>query len=114
MKKLIAIVCILVMTSTAFASGSRTNDIVTDDAYERLQVIKELQKELKGKETILTAIEKELHDELVKIENRNSAGDYISGGIAGTAVSVIILFIQQKEAFGKGLPSDIIGWISSL
>ncbi len=115
MKNLITILSMLLIMSTALASENRTSDIISDDSYDRLQKIKEIQTDLEKKEVALTAIEKELLKHEIKANNKKSSKAYITAGAIGIPVTLALAALGTKTGGGGilaalvylGLPSSI-------
>lgn len=109
MKKIMTILCTLLMCSTAF-SASRIDEVVIEDAYERLQNIVVLKENLKKKDTALVVLETELNIQMEKVKKHQSGKvqTAVMGAIdVATYVTLRHFYKQGDESF-----ASILGFLA--
>lgn len=111
MKKLITLLSLLTLSTMALATpvnSSRTEGLVSGDAYDRLQKIAEVKTELEKKEVALSNLEKELVKATAAAKTHNQSKIIIGVGLVGGAAVALNFYSPLSQA--KPL-TDVIGKI---
>jgi hypothetical protein len=110
MKATIITLSLLLTTFNSYAS-SRTDDVLKEDSYNRLQKISEIKADLAEKQTALTALEKELSEQVIMASKQKTAIVLLEVGVVGLVVTTLFIKFPHSSkslSVGEGV-LDAIG-----
>ena len=102
MKKMITLICVILISINSYASGlktldsSRVNEILINDSYDRLQTIAKLEAQLTSQEQVLSDMEVSLGKEIDIAAKQNTAKVILKEAVVETAITAGLLFVLRK------------------
>ncbi len=103
MKKLIACICTVLMVSTSFAAQNRTENLLTEDSYDRLDSIMKIKTDLAKNEVALASLRKQLSEEIIKANKQKNAKITLALGAAGLTVLALASGPIARRLESKGV-----------
>jgi hypothetical protein len=91
------------------ATTNRAGDLLAEDSYDRLAKISNLKADLEQKAIALTAIEKDLNEQILKSSKLKSAKILLGVGAAGFAVTALITMGPMKN-IGDLIADSVLGF----